>query len=422
MAAQARSRFDELVKEDAVHRSVYTDPAIFGQEMCRIYGRTWVFVAHESEVRNPGDFKTDEIAGQPIIVSRHSDGRVYALFNTCRHRGALVCNLPSGRSSYFRCPYHSWTYRTNGELALVPNREGFGSDFDLGEHGLLPVPRVASYRGFIFASLRADGPDLDEHLGRARHYIDIFVDRAPAGEVESTTPIKYAYPGNWKLQIENMSDNYHPQYVHASAFGTRIDGMQDSLDGAWNAVPNELELQRVERSFAAGHGLLDYRGSRALVTHPQRYPQYVAQLTERHGGARADELACADLHLMVYPNLILHTLYAHYRVIRPIAVDRTEINTYPCRLVGAEDAINEALLRATALHVSPAGRVQVDDLETFARVQRGLRSEAMDWVLFKMRGIDEHVNEDGELECRFLSEMIPRGYYREWRRLMAQDP
>src|SRR5438093_5846783 len=105
----AQSRFDALVKEDAVHRTLYTDPDIFIEEMRRIFGRTWVFVAHESEVPNPGDFKTDTMAGQPIIVSRHTDGRVYVLFNRCMHRGATVCELPSGNSSHFRCPYHAWT-------------------------------------------------------------------------------------------------------------------------------------------------------------------------------------------------------------------------------------------------------------------------------------------------------------------------
>ena len=232
---------------------------------------------------------------------------------------------------------------------------------------------------------------------------------------------RYSFNANWKFQIENMSDNYHAAYVHASAFGARADMGSSGAAHVYGNAPDRRELARIERSFGHGHGVLDYQGTRLIVTEPERYPAHFAALCERHGEARARELARTDIHVMIYPNLILHTNYNHYRVIRPLAVDHTEINTYPCKLVGAPDEVNEALVAASALHVSPAGRVQVDDLEAFSRVQKGLAVEAAEWVLFKMRGIDEHVNEDGELECRFLSEMIPRGYYREWLRLMSQD-
>lgn len=220
--------------------------------------------------------------------------------------------------------------------------------------------------------------------------------------------------------MENMSDNYHAVYVHASAFGVRAEIGNNGAANVYGTAPNPRERTRIERSFAHGHGLLDYQGGRLVVTDPERYPEYFAALAERHGEEYARELANTDIHLMVYPNLILHTNYCHYRVVHPLAVNHTEINTFPCKLVGAPDEVNQALVGASSMHVSPAGRVQVDDLEAFARVQKGLAVEAAEWVLFKMRGLNEHVNEHGELECEFLSEMIPRGYYREWLRLMTQ--
>ncbi len=425
MAVQARSRFDAFVKEDAAHRRLYTDPEIFAEEMRRIFGRTWVFVGHESEIPNPGDFKTFDIAGQPIIVSRHTDGQVHVVFNRCMHRGAVVCEFQSGNTSHFRCPYHAWVYQTNGALALVPNRELFGSDFDVADYGLIPLPRVDSYGGFIFASLSPTGISLDEHLGRAKHYIDVFLHRSPLGKVQATKPLKYEFRGNWKFQMENMSDNYHAVYVHASALAatrTAAPAPNGSVNGFVQSIgPNEKDEKRIERSFGHGHGMLDYQGSRFILSQPERHPTYFEALAESRGEERARVLAETDIHVMVYPNLILHTNYNHYRVVRPLAVNHTEINTYPCKLVGAPDDLNTALINASAVHVSPAGRIQVDDLEVFGRVQQGLSVEAAEWVLFKMHGLDEHVNEDGELECRFLSEMIPRGYYREWSRLMAEE-
>lgn len=423
MAVEIEAPFDALVREDSVHRSLYTDPAIFREEMRRIYGRTWVFACHESEVPNPGDFKTDKIAGRPVLVTRDPEGKVHVLFNTCRHRGSLVCSLPEGNTSYFRCPYHSWTYQTNGELALVPNQAAFGSDFDLDDYGLVPVSRVASYGGFVFLSFSPQGPDLDEHLGRAKHYIDIFLARSPLGAVQATKPLKYGYPGNWKLQMENMSDNYHARYVHASAMTTRRESGRNGGENQredWSETRGEYSTR--ELSFGRGFGVLHYRtsGGGDVVTNPERFPDYVAALTQQHGEERARELANTHIHVMIYPNLILHTKFNHYRVVRPLAVDHTEINVYPCKLAGASDEVNRALIKASAFHVSAGGQFQIDDLEAFTRVHQGLSSEAVDWVLFKMRGPDEGLNEDGERETRYLSEMIPRGYYREWRRLMAE--
>src|SRR5229473_2376945 len=118
MAIQTAAPYDALVRDDTVHRRIYTDPDIYRDEMARIYGRTWVFIAHESEVPEPGDFKTDTIGGRPIIIARDSGGQVHILNNACRHRGATVCNLPDGNTTFFRCPYHAWTYKTDGTLAL----------------------------------------------------------------------------------------------------------------------------------------------------------------------------------------------------------------------------------------------------------------------------------------------------------------
>ena len=103
LATKDYLNLDDLVREDRVHRRVYTDPAIFEEELRRIFGRIWVFVGHESEVPYPGDYRTTLIGRQPVILSRHSDGQVYVLYNRCMHRGALVCREEAGNSKHFRC-------------------------------------------------------------------------------------------------------------------------------------------------------------------------------------------------------------------------------------------------------------------------------------------------------------------------------
>ena len=149
-----------LVHRDHVHRSLYLDPDVFDLEMARIFGRTWVYVGHDSLVPNAGDYVTVRIGNQPLVMSRHSDGEVYVIFNSCGHRGAIVCNENKGNASVFRCCYHGWTFKTNGDLEAIAMRRGYGKSFDANDPalGMRRVPRVAKYRGFVFASLAEQGP------------------------------------------------------------------------------------------------------------------------------------------------------------------------------------------------------------------------------------------------------------------------
>ena len=164
----------QLVREDRVHRNVYTDPAIFEIEMERIFARTWMYVGHDSQVPNPGDFYCTEIARQPVVMVRHTDGEIYVIYNRCGHRGTRVVNQESGNVKRFSCMYHGWTYETNGELAGVPLREDEdedGFDFTDPHFSMMQVPRMDSHHGFVFASLSAEGPDFMSFLGPARHAI-----------------------------------------------------------------------------------------------------------------------------------------------------------------------------------------------------------------------------------------------------------
>ena len=209
-----RVDFGSLVEEGRVRTDIYTDPAVFDAEMERIFGSTWVYVGHTSEIPEPGDYKTTSIGTEPVIVSRGEDGKVRVLFNRCRHRGTAVCQRERGNARHFRCAYHGWTYAADGRLIGLPYPSGYDASFKREEMGLLEAPRTGIYRGFIWASLAADGPSLDEHLGGAREYIDEICDVSPAGEIELTAGCqRLGYDGNWKIQMDNI-DGYHPNFVH----------------------------------------------------------------------------------------------------------------------------------------------------------------------------------------------------------------
>ena len=195
-----------LVQPDRVHRSVYADPALFELEMERIFGRAWLVLGHESQVRAPGDYFTTRMGRESVIVIRKDDNEIGVLVNRCAHRGTMVCAEGRGTTERFVCPYHGWSYDRAGALRAVPFESGYDKQ-SLSELKLKAVPRVASYRGFIFASLAASGPALAEFLGPARASFDDLVDRAPGGELEVAGGVfKHVYNGNWKLMLENHLD------------------------------------------------------------------------------------------------------------------------------------------------------------------------------------------------------------------------
>ncbi|HLY67733.1 MAG TPA: aromatic ring-hydroxylating dioxygenase subunit alpha [Chloroflexota bacterium] len=361
------SALAELVQPDRVHRRVYTDPAIFDAEMRLIFGRTWVFVGHESEVAHPGDYKAAYIGRQPMVMSRHTDGQVYVLYNRCMHRGALVCREESGNSKFFRCLYHGWTYANDGALSGVPFRSGYPPDFDFDSLGLMRVPRAASYRGFVFASLSPEGQCLEDFLGPAKRSIDAIVQMSPEGRIEARQGvIKYEFRGNWKYQCENFVDHYHATFTHESAFASRYVGKDRAKLG------QEARDAAEVRAYPHGHGEMFHPSDTRADEKFNLADGYLGALEAAHGRDRVAEILSGDLNIMIYPNLLFQQHSQSFRIIRPLAVDHTQVLVYPYRLPGAPETANDQKVRSVSWWASASGTGQPDDLEAFERIQEGL--------------------------------------------------
>ncbi len=213
------ARLLEEVRQGWIPASVYSDPEVFAAEVDRVFGRAWVFLAHESEVPEPGDYVVRRVVHDSFIVVRDEHGVVRVLANVCRHRGMQVCRAERGNSSHFRCPYHGWTYLNTGELVGVPfHEDAYGGDrhFPKASYGLLSPPRVASYNGLVFVSLNPEAPSLEEYLGGFRYYLDFYTRQSPAG-LEVHGPQRWRVRANWKIGAENFcGDTYHTPYTHQS--------------------------------------------------------------------------------------------------------------------------------------------------------------------------------------------------------------
>ena len=231
----------QLVEPDRVHKTVYTDPAIFDAEMEKIFERIWVYCGHESQVKAPGDYFAVTIGRQPMIMVREAGGGINVLYNRCPHRGVqLVGNHSGNTGSAFVCSYHAWSFKLDGSVRAIPLAKGYeGTRLtrDNPDCSMKRAARVDSYRGFVFASLVAEGPSLLEFLGEAKVAFDDMCDRSPVGEVE-VVPIchRVVQHSNWKFFMENQLDSLHPSVTHQST-GMSAARVENRLKAAGQTPP-----------------------------------------------------------------------------------------------------------------------------------------------------------------------------------------
>ncbi len=422
------SNIAQLVEPGRVHRRVYTDPAIFDLEMERLFGRAWLFVGHESQVKKAGDFITTDLGKYPVIMTRHTDGTVQVLINRCTHRGPKVVSEKCGHRKQLTCLYHGWTFDTAGKLLRVPVPEGCAPAFSTDKFNLAKAPRVGTYRGFVFASMAQDGASFDEHIVPMKANIDDLVDRAPDGEIAFDAGMhRYVYRGNWKLQVENVLDSYHVPFSHASTVSH--DGVQFARregDEKGSRIVAEggrtADEWKKRRSFTVGRGH-GWTSNTALDEGKRASPafnRYKEVLAGKVGAERAQQILTPKLHnTLIYPNVSIMGLNIHVRIIKPIAVNLTEVNIYPVRLVGAPDEMNYGNIRLLNVTHAAASFVQSDDLESFTRAQIGLQSDMTDWVdISRGLGAEETVN---GISTEFAThEMVVRAQYEAWRNYMCE--
>jgi phenylpropionate dioxygenase-like ring-hydroxylating dioxygenase large terminal subunit len=204
-------RPDEAAGTLEVPASAYTDPAVFAAEKAAIFDRVPVVAGLSRDIPEPGDFLLVDTLDNPVVVTRTRSGEVKAYLNACRHRGAaLVYERRGNVKAGFTCPYHGWTYSTDGALTGVACPQSFGT-VDKGAMGLVPVP-CREQHGMIFLSPRPDQPlDLDAHLGaELAHELDLWHFDGVSGA--RTEPVELA--GNWKLVYDTFLETYHFAAAH----------------------------------------------------------------------------------------------------------------------------------------------------------------------------------------------------------------
>ena len=275
--------------EGLVHADVYASQSVFELEMEKIFHRGWVYVGHESEIPKNGDFVTRWIGTHSVILNRDDAGKLHLFLNRCRHRAVTVCQEESGNTRRFNCDYHGWTYKTSGELIGMPLEEGaYGADFRKADYPLLAVPRMASYRGFVWGSLSPVGIGLMDHLGEAgKRSIDLFCDASPEGEIVLQQGVlRGEIFANWKFQ---GGDGYHPPIAHQANFmyyrGRRHGNPNNPI-----AANGTMEEGFLSRDLGNGHCALDFRSiARDKLGDAPWAKKYREQMHKAYGKERAEE-------------------------------------------------------------------------------------------------------------------------------------
>lgn len=421
-----------LVRADSVHKSVYTDPALYQLEMERIYGRAWIYVGHDSQVPNPGDFHATRIGDQDVVMVRAADRQVYVLYNRCPHKGAQLVPEGCGNTGkFFRCPYHAWTFKLDGAHLAAPLRTGFagtGYDPKHPDFSMRKLARVESYRGFVFASQGAAGTGLEDFLGGVVSSIDNLCDRSPVGEVEVAGGVFRVWQNsNWKVFYENLHDTMHAQVTHESSVVAARDQARAMgemplelhiMDG--NGEPYEFWEKLALHAYENGHGYMEGIFNPGAADSDPVMRAHAAALEEAYGAERAREILGMNRHnTIIYGSGSPHTVFQQFRVIRPVAVDRTMIEIQTFRLKGAPEAVfRRSLMYANVIN-SPSSNVMADDVELYARCQKGNQTGGGDWVsLHRYAGTDREV-EGGMVSTNGTSELPMRNQFRAWKQYMT---
>src|SRR6202167_5062867 len=419
----------EFVVEDPkaqtffVNREVFVSEDVFEREKRVIFDRSWIYVGHASELKNPGDFKTRPVAGRPIIFCRDREGTVRALINCCRHRGALVCREREGNARQFYCMYHGWTYHPDGRLKSVPGDDAYGGSFKKDEMGLVPVPRLEHYRDFYFANFDAEAVDLATYLGNAREYIDIIIDQSPSGKMQIISGTQeYDIKANWKLLVENSVDDYHLVAAHA----TWLTYMRNS---GVNVTPPKgsnqlLATKGLGKDLGNGHLPTDnpnYRArpiARGISVYGEEAKADIdairAELVARLGEARAARIADTNRNLVVFPNLVINDgSSVTVRNFFPVTPDLMHVTAWALGPVEETEAQRARRLHAFLTFYGPGGFATPDDVAALEAAQLGFAA----WREVPWSDLSRGMAKAGDPQLA-TDEGHLRVFWRKWNELM----
>lgn len=416
---------------------VLTDPDVYKLEVEKIFGKTWLFLAHESELKEPGSYVTRYMVNDPILVVKTNSGDIKAYLNSCTHRGTVLCTEDYGKKKTFTCPYHGWSFNTEGKLiGIVAGNKVYGEEMDKDDWNLREVPRLESYQGMIFGNLDPNAMSLDEYLGDMKFYFDILLGRSDGGMEVRGVPHRWVAKANWKATSENFAaDPYHVQTTHRSTVELGISPEDPLYAGYGHQVV-----------LGNGHGInvITSKTGQARVpfqgTPEEMWPMYKKNLTpEQHeilskttvfvGGAYPNLSFVSPLH---GSENHLHN-FLNFRLWRPLGPEKVEVWSWFMIDKAAPEQYKIDSYKGYLASFGPSGTLEMDDTENWARVVEasgGLmaRDKELSYnsVLNYLMGYgrvepDENFPGPGKAYPTTYLDAVSRSMHEYWFELMSKD-
>jgi glycine betaine catabolism A len=400
----------------ALPGSFFTDEALYAAELDGIFARHWLFVASEPEIPEGGDYRTYQIGPYPIFILRQDDGAIAAFHNTCRHRGARVLQQPSGVvGAKLVCPYHRWSYDTNGRVIGCGASRDHASPPDLG---LKPV-HVRVLSGLIFVCVAEQPP---EDFADMAAQLSGYLDPHTLARTKIAKQVDLIEAGNWKLAIENNRECFHcgghPELLR-SLFHFIGDFSQESLSAEERVAYGRYELARQKALDSWNRAGLPWERIELLYGRPTAFRTERLVLEGSGESMTLDskaasrrllgsftEAALGTLHLHVQPNAWCHFLSDHIMTFSILPLDR-----------------QHTLVRTTWLVHADAEEGKDYDLDNLTRVWQATNEQDASFVAETQIGVSSPQYEPGPLEStEFMVGHFHRWYVERMRAALISRP
>jgi benzoate/toluate 1,2-dioxygenase alpha subunit len=419
-----------------VDRAIHIDQAVFDEEVRQIFEGSWIYLCHESEIAQAGDYVTTYMGRQPVVINRRKDGTVGGFVNACSHRGTVIAPLRKGTAKSFTCRFHGWTYSDTGRCIKIKNEATGaypGDESCRDKFGLKAIPRLESYKGFVFGSLNADVPDLKSQLGAAAVWIDLLADQSPDGLEVLPGESTYIIRGNWKMGGENGVDGYHVSTVHR-VFAATIAKREEA--GGYTGV-KKTEAGRItgnvpSGSVDLGNGHIAIWAKREI---PEAAPLFEAKprLLQQFSKEKVEWMVGTGRNLYLFPNMLLMDQPStQIRTFRPLSAERAEVRIQCIAPKGESAQARESRLRKFLDFYLPTGMATSDDIAALEDTSIGGHGRLSQWNDYS-RGVKEMIPGDQCEELKAIGcnavavsynwdhDTFYHGYYRHWLKVMSRN-
>lgn len=420
--------YDRLVDVESglISRELFVNDDLYRQELEKLFARAWLFVGHESQIPNPGDFFVSRMAEESVILCRDQKSAIHVFLNTCRHRGMKVCRYDHGNTSTFTCPYHSWSYTTDGQLFGVPQYKTlYEGTLDKSKFSLIEVPRMVNYKGTIWASWDASAPDFFDYLGGAKEHLDMVLDCRDGREGGSMVfggVHKWVIPANWKFAAENfLGDTYHnPSHASVDMIGIG----PSAAAGVKGRRDDEMAgAQHVWVSYPQGHGIhsaIRPEGAPYANAYIDNKPveDYFRSCFEARNRKLGDRARLIPFTGTLFPNTSYHGRQPRALCVwHPHGPTQTEVWRFFMVDKDAPDNVKDTLRHYYMRYSGPAGMTEQDDMENWnyaTAASRGTIARRYPYNYQQsMNATRENDPVPGTVSLQ-ITEQNARNFYRRW--------